>query len=270
LTSPDTLIHWLLDNKLAKTFVHKGSQEQLVEITEFGIEINTILDKLKTTSDEAKQTNQILENSKIGSVSSLSKKDFSVLDYLNKKDEVMSPEERCYKILQDSKYIRIPEEDPAQIIESFLKSADQCSWEYPQGEIQERQFETSFKNWFSQFGEEMIQLAKNNPATMDGQSAPFSDIGLHTMDDQGFEGQIMSDGSYWRIIEDELVYIYYGITDEQLESRWQAQATMIQMALTKAYDDSTSKEESDEMFKKAEEAQKKQESVQAEITRRSK
>jgi len=182
----------------------------------------------------------------------------------------MTPEERCYKILQDSKYIRTPDENPSESIEYFLKSAQGCTWEYPIGLIEERQFETSFKNYFSQFAEEMIQLAKNNPPTMDGQSAPFTDIGLHTMDDQGFEGQIMSDGSYWRIIEDELTYIFYGVTGEQLESRWQAQATMIQMALTKAYDDSTPKKESDEMFEKAKEAQNKQETVQAEITRRSK
>ena len=63
----------------------------------------------------------------------------------------ISPEERCYKILQDSKYIRTPDEDPAQKIEYFLKSADQCRWEYPRDKIQERQFETSFKNWFSQY-----------------------------------------------------------------------------------------------------------------------
>lgn len=182
----------------------------------------------------------------------------------------MTPEERCYKILQDSKYIRIPDENPSEKIEYFLKSADQCTWENPIGSIEERQFETSFKNWFSQYEEENIQLAKNNPPTMDGQSAPFDHIGLHTMDDQGFEGQIMSDGSYWRIIDSELVYIFYGVTDEQLESQWQAQATMIQMSLTKAYDNNLTDGENTAFMKKAKKAQNKQESIQAEITRRSK
>jgi len=182
----------------------------------------------------------------------------------------MTPEERCYTILQNSNYIRIPEEDPSESIKYFLESADQCSWEYPSDKIQERQFETSFKNWFSQFADEMIELAKNNPATMDDKSPPFTDIGLHTMDDQGFEGQIMSDGSYSRIIEDELSYIFFKVSDEELESRWQAQASMIQMSLMKAYDEKTSKEESDEMMEKAKEAQIKQESIQAEITRRAK
>lgn len=185
-------------------------------------------------------------------------------------ETIMTPEERCYIILQESKYIRIPTEDPAQIIESFLDSANQCSWEYPNDPIQERQFETSFKNWFSQFANEMIEFAKNNLATIYGKYAPFTSIGLHTMDDQGFEGQIMSDGSYSRIIENDLSYIFFRVSDEELESRWQSQATMIQMALTKAYAKTTSKEESEIMIQKAKEAQSKQESIQAEITRRAK
>jgi len=180
------------------------------------------------------------------------------------------PEERCYKILQDSKYIRTPDENPSESIEYFLKSASECSWEYPSDKIQERQFETSFKNYFSQFAGEIIELAKNNPPTMEGKSGPFDDIGRHTMDDQGFEGQIMSDGSYWRIIEAELIYIFYGVTDEQLESQWQTQATMIQTSLTKAYDNNLTDGENNAYMKKAKEAQNKQESVQAEITRRSK
>ena len=63
MTKPDILIQWMLDNNLAHTFFHKGSQEQMIEITEYGIEINTILDKLKTDSEEAKQTNKILGKS---------------------------------------------------------------------------------------------------------------------------------------------------------------------------------------------------------------
>lgn len=182
----------------------------------------------------------------------------------------MTPEERCYKILQESKYIRIPSEDPAQKIEAFLSSADLCTWEYPIGSIEERQFETSFKNYFSQYEEENILLAKNNPPTMDGKNGPFDNIGLHTMDDQGFEGQIMSDGSYWRIIDSELIYIFYGVTDEQLESRWQVQTNLIASLLTKAFDDSATTEESNKFGLEAREAQNKQESIQAEITRRHK
>jgi len=181
----------------------------------------------------------------------------------------MIPEERCYKILQESKYIRIPEEEPAQKIKSFLDSAKGCSWEYPQDIIQKRQFETSLKNWFSQFDDEIIKFAKSTEPTIDGKKKPFTD-GYRGMDDQGFEGVIIKDGSFYRNIEDELIYIFYGVSDEELESRWQAQATMIQMALTKAYDKTTSKEESEEMMQKAKESQSKQESIQAEITRRAK
>jgi len=181
----------------------------------------------------------------------------------------MSPEERCYIILQDSKYIRIPEEDPAQKIQYFLESAKGCTWENPIDIIQERQFETSFKNWFSQFAEEIIKFAKSTEPTIDGMKKPFND-GYRGMDDQGFEGVIVKDGSFYRNIEDELTYIFYGVSDEQLESRWQAQATMIQMSLTKAYDETIPKKESDEMFEKAKQAQSKQETIQAEITRRAK
>lgn len=165
--------------------------------------------------------------------------------------------------------MRIPEEDPAQKIKSFLDSAKGCSWEYPQDIIQKRQFETSLKNWFSQFDDEIIQFAKSTEPTIDGKKKPFTD-GYRGMDDQGFEGVIIKDGSFYRNIEDELIYIFYGVTDQELESRWQAQATMIQMSLTKAYDKTTSKEESDSMMQKAKEAQSKQETIQAEITKRAK
>ncbi len=269
MTSPEIIIQWLLDNKLAHTFFHKGAQEQMLEITDYGIEINTILEKLKTTSDESKQTNKILEKSNIGSLSSFSSKDVSELENLNKKDEVITPEQRCYTILQVSKYIRIPEENPQEKIESFLDSAKGCSWEYPQDEIQERQFETNFKNYFSQFADEIIKFAKSTESTIDGKKKPFTE-GYRGMDDQGFEGVIIQDESFYRNIEDELTYIFYGVSDEQLESRWQAQAEIIKVSLTKAYDNTLSKEESDEMFEKAKQAQSKQESVQAEITRRHK
>ena len=181
----------------------------------------------------------------------------------------MTPEERCYIILQESKYIRIPEEDPAQKIESFLDSAKGCSWEYPQDEIQKKQFETSFKNWFSQFADEIIKFAKSTESTIDGKKKPFTD-GYRGMDDQGFEGVIIQDESFYRNIEDELVYIYYGVSDAELELRWQTQTDMIASLLTKAFDEKTSHDDSNKFGLEAREAQNKQESIQAEITRRAK
>lgn len=180
----------------------------------------------------------------------------------------MSPEERCYKILQESKYIRIPQEDPAQKIEFFLDSAKGCTWENPSDIIQERQFETSFKNWFSQFAEEIIKFAKSTESTIDGKKKPFND-GYRGMDDQGFEGVIIQDGSFYRNIQDELTFIFYGVSDENLELRWQTEANAIKFALTRAYDSDASKEESDKMMQKVKEAQNRQETIQSEITRRS-
>lgn len=182
----------------------------------------------------------------------------------------MSPEERVYKILQNSKFIRIPEEDPTEIIPIFLDAIKGCAWEYPKNSIQEKQFETNVKTCFSQFHEELFQFAKDNQATINEQTFPFKEIGLHTMDDQGFEGQIMSDGTYFRTIESETEYIFFKVSDEELESKWQAQASMIKKSLMKAYDKSLPKEESDELFEKAKEAQNKQEPIQTEITRREK
>ena len=182
----------------------------------------------------------------------------------------MTPEERCYKVLQDSKFIRIPEEDPGEFIPIFLDTIKGIAWEYPKDAIQEKQFETNVKTCFSQFHAELFQFAKDNPATINGETFPFKDIGLHTMDDQGFEGQIMSDGTFFRTIESETEYIFFKVSDEELESQWQAQSSMIKMSLMKAYNKSTPKEESDEMFKKSKEAQNKQELVQKEITRRHK
>ncbi len=55
----DKMIHWLIDNKLMKMGFDKVLNEQTVELTKFGEEINTILDKLKTTSKEAQATNEL-------------------------------------------------------------------------------------------------------------------------------------------------------------------------------------------------------------------
>lgn len=58
--SPDFLIQWLLDKKVAKSTYDKFLNEQMINITDLGIEINLILNKLKTTSDEANKTNEIV------------------------------------------------------------------------------------------------------------------------------------------------------------------------------------------------------------------
>ena len=55
--SPDFLIQWILDHKVAISRFDKFLNEQTIEITDLGVEINTILDKLKTTSKEAEKTN---------------------------------------------------------------------------------------------------------------------------------------------------------------------------------------------------------------------
>ncbi len=55
--NPDDLIQWLLDNKLVKTSFDKFLNEQMIDISDFGIEINRILNKLKTESDQSEQTN---------------------------------------------------------------------------------------------------------------------------------------------------------------------------------------------------------------------
>ena len=183
---------------------------------------------------------------------------------------LISPEKRFYGILQDSNFVKIPKEEPDEILKYFLDAIKDCSWEYPSDKIQERQFETNVKTCFSQYHDELFQLAKDNQPTINGFVQPFKNIGLHTMDDQGFEGQIMSDGRYFRTIDYEPEYIFFKVSDEELESQWQAQSSIIKMSLMKAYNKSTPKEESDEMFKKAKEAQNKQELVQKEITRRHK
>ena len=333
MTEPNVIIQWLLDNKLAHTFFHKESQEQMIEITPYGIEVNTILEKLKTTSNESKETNQILENAKkeneliIGDAictscnGSIFESEFGFTqDEFNTKKEwleklqkshdamyhkddlltqtcecgtevtnqnalehhttcsksaynvnkVMTPEQRCYKILQESKYVRVPDENPAEAIEIFIKTGDGCPWLYPSHKIEERQFETNIKNFFTQYESELIEFAKNTPATIDGQSPPFTDIHRHTMDDQGFEGQIMSDGTYLRIIEGELNYIFYQVSDAELESKWQALTNTIKTYLTQAYSDDTPEEKSNELLEKVKEIQGKQDTVQAEITRRAK
>ena len=54
----EELIKWLLEKGLMRTRFDKFLNEQLVEITDLGKEINEILDKLRTDSEEAQATNE--------------------------------------------------------------------------------------------------------------------------------------------------------------------------------------------------------------------
>jgi lipoate-protein ligase A len=58
--SPDFLIQYILDQKLAKSTYDKFLNEQMINITDLGIEINQILNKLKETSKEANETNELV------------------------------------------------------------------------------------------------------------------------------------------------------------------------------------------------------------------
>jgi len=57
--TPEQTIHWLIDHKLMRMSFDKVLNEQTVELTKFGEEINTILSKLQTTSKEAQATNEL-------------------------------------------------------------------------------------------------------------------------------------------------------------------------------------------------------------------
>jgi len=60
LTNADQLIQYLLNEGLAITRFDKFLNEQMIEISPFGIEINQILNKLKETSKEADKTNLLV------------------------------------------------------------------------------------------------------------------------------------------------------------------------------------------------------------------
>lgn len=183
----------------------------------------------------------------------------------------MTPEERFYKILQKSSYIRNPQENPADSFDYFQRACFDCPWFDPSDGHEERMFETNVKNYFDQYHDEILQYAKDTPPTMDGKKEPFmDDIGLHTMDDQGFEGQVLNDGSYYRWVRDMVEYDFLGMTNAELESKWQSCASGIQMALMIAYSKDSPKEKSDKAMQEAKDYQDKQEHVQAEITRRHK
>lgn len=55
------LIQWLIDEKLVITYFNKKYQEQIIEITDFGITVNEILNKLKIDSEAAKKTNEFMK-----------------------------------------------------------------------------------------------------------------------------------------------------------------------------------------------------------------
>lgn len=58
MTNADVLIQRLIDNKLVTTRFDKFLNQQMIEITPLGIEIHSVLNKLKTTSKESEETNQ--------------------------------------------------------------------------------------------------------------------------------------------------------------------------------------------------------------------
>ena len=62
IKNPVELIQWLLDNKLVTTSFNQEYQEQMIEITDFGITVNEMLMQLKTTSEAAKKTNKLIED----------------------------------------------------------------------------------------------------------------------------------------------------------------------------------------------------------------
>ena len=61
IKNPAELIQWLLDNKLVTTSYNQEYQEQMIEISDFGITVNEMLSQLKTTSEAAKKTNELIK-----------------------------------------------------------------------------------------------------------------------------------------------------------------------------------------------------------------
>ncbi len=58
MTEGTKLLKWLMDNKVIETRFDKTLNEQMVQITDFGVEISMILDQLKTNSEAARATNE--------------------------------------------------------------------------------------------------------------------------------------------------------------------------------------------------------------------
>jgi len=62
IDNPAQLIQWLLDNNLVSTSFNQKYQEQMIEITDFGITVNEMLSQLKITSEAAKKTNKLIKD----------------------------------------------------------------------------------------------------------------------------------------------------------------------------------------------------------------
>ena len=110
--------------------------------------------------------------------------------------------EFAIQILKDSAKIDMASKEVDETIEVFLASIDGCTWADHEDDREKRQFETSLKGHFEEFNREMYKYHKENPSTIFGKTRPFEDVNLHTMDDQGFEGQILANGSFYRWISD--------------------------------------------------------------------
>lgn len=121
--------------------------------------------------------------------------------------------------------------------------------------------------------EEIIKFAEKNPPTFKESYGTIEkmDLGLHTTDDQGFEGQVISRNgkkSYHRWVNDDIEEWKIQIEleekdDYSLEESWQTQCSLIKNYLTEYYASGN-----EELRKKAIEAQWKQSKIQDEITRR--
>jgi len=57
----EQFLQWLIDTKLVTTSFNKEYQEQIIEITELGIDVNSILNELKTNSKTAEKTNKFMK-----------------------------------------------------------------------------------------------------------------------------------------------------------------------------------------------------------------
>jgi len=61
IKDPKIVLQWLLDNELVTTRFFKKYQEQIIEITEFGITINELMNKLKEGSKADKETEKFMK-----------------------------------------------------------------------------------------------------------------------------------------------------------------------------------------------------------------
>lgn len=115
----------------------------------------------------------------------------------------INPRNYSIKILSKSEKIKLPlNKENNDRLESFLDGIAGVVWEDPANKTEKRQFETSLKGWFKEFESELMKFHLEHPPTFNKKQGPFKSINLHTMDDQGFEGQIMGDGSFYRWIND--------------------------------------------------------------------